>query len=78
MKFEFKSFNELSTDELYDILRLRSEIFVVEQTCVYNDLDGKFLWLNKTVYIMIWMGWIKRQFICFIKRRVKLLHTRDC
>ena len=40
MKFEFKSFNELSTDELYDILRLRSEIFVVEQTCVYNDLDG--------------------------------------
>jgi len=40
MKFEFKSFNELSTDELYNILRLRSEIFVVEQNCVYNDLDG--------------------------------------
>jgi ElaA protein len=40
MKFEFKSFYELSTDELYDILQLRSEIFVVEQTCVYNDLDG--------------------------------------
>lgn len=40
MKFEFKSFNELSTDDLYDILQLRSEIFVVEQNCVYNDLDG--------------------------------------
>ncbi len=40
MKFEYKSFNELNTDELYDILRLRSEIFVVEQNCVYNDLDG--------------------------------------
>jgi ElaA protein len=40
MKFEFKSFEELSTNELYDILRLRSEIFVVEQNCVYNDLDG--------------------------------------
>jgi len=40
MKFEFKSFNELSTNELYDILQLRSEIFVVEQNCVYNDLDG--------------------------------------
>ena len=27
-------------DELYDILQLRSEIFVVEQNCIYNDLDG--------------------------------------
>ena len=40
MKFEFKSFSELNNDELYDILKLRSEIFVVEQDCVYNDLDG--------------------------------------
>jgi ElaA protein len=40
MKFEFKQFDKLSADELYDILRLRSEIFVVEQNCVYNDLDG--------------------------------------
>ena len=40
MKFEFKHFSELTTDELYDIMRLRSEIFVVEQDCVYNDLDG--------------------------------------
>lgn len=40
MKFEFKSFSELTNDELYNILKLRSEIFVVEQDCVYNDLDG--------------------------------------
>jgi ElaA protein len=40
MCFEFKKFSDLSLNELYDILRLRSEIFVVEQTCVYNDLDG--------------------------------------
>lgn len=42
MKFEFlfKHFNELSNAELYDMLRLRAEIFVVEQTCIYNDLDG--------------------------------------
>ena len=40
MNFEFKHFYELSHDELYDILQLRSEIFVVEQVCVYNDLDG--------------------------------------
>lgn len=40
MKFEFKHFNDLSNAELYDMLRLRTEIFVVEQTCIYNDLDG--------------------------------------
>jgi len=40
MEFTFKHFTELSTDELYDILKLRAEIFVVEQDCVYNDLDG--------------------------------------
>jgi len=40
MKFEFKHFSELTINELYDILQLRSEIFVVEQDCVYNDLDG--------------------------------------
>jgi len=40
MKFEFKSFYELTSNELYEILQLRAEIFVVEQDCVYNDLDG--------------------------------------
>uniref|UniRef100_UPI0032163A35 GNAT family N-acetyltransferase n=1 Tax=uncultured Draconibacterium sp. TaxID=1573823 RepID=UPI0032163A35 len=40
MQFTFKHFSELSTTELYDILQLRAEIFVVEQDCVYNDLDG--------------------------------------
>ena len=40
MTFTFKHFSELSTEELYDILKLRCEIFVVEQDCVYNDLDG--------------------------------------
>ena len=40
MHFEFKHFSELSVNELYEILQLRSEIFVVEQHCVYNDLYG--------------------------------------
>ena len=40
MKFEFKPFDELTLNDLYDILQLRSEIFAVEQNCVYNDLDG--------------------------------------
>ena len=36
-----KLFNELSTLELYSILQLRSQVFVVEQDCVYQDIDGK-------------------------------------
>ncbi|PKQ45795.1 GNAT family N-acetyltransferase [Confluentibacter flavum] len=36
-----RPFNELSTHELYAILQLRSAVFVVEQDCVYQDLDGK-------------------------------------
>lgn len=41
--FKIKKFNELTTLELYNILALRAEIFVVEQECVYNDVDGKDL-----------------------------------
>jgi ElaA protein len=36
-----KSFEELTAHELYRILQLRSEIFVVEQNCVYLDMDDK-------------------------------------
>ncbi len=38
---QVKSFEALSTIELYKLLQLRSEVFVVEQDCVYQDLDGK-------------------------------------
>lgn len=36
-----KKFDELTLHELYEMLRLRAEVFVVEQDCVYQDLDGK-------------------------------------
>ena len=41
LKIITKRFNELTTQELYNILQLRSEVFVVEQDCVYQDIDGK-------------------------------------
>ena len=41
MEFLVKEFYQLSLDELYRILQLRSEVFVVEQDCVYQDLDFK-------------------------------------
>jgi len=40
-KLEIKRFNELNTEELYQILKLRSQVFVVEQNCVYQDIDDK-------------------------------------
>jgi ElaA protein len=37
----WRQFSELNATELYALLRLRSEVFVVEQQCIYLDLDGK-------------------------------------
>ena len=41
MNFIIKTFEELTKLELYKILQLRAEVFVVEQDCVYQDVDGK-------------------------------------
>ncbi len=40
LSFQILAFDELTTHQLYDYLRLRSEVFVVEQNCVYQDLDN--------------------------------------
>ncbi|WP_299776534.1 GNAT family N-acetyltransferase [uncultured Formosa sp.] len=44
-----KYFNELNIHELYALLQLRSEVFVVEQDCVYQDIDGKD---NKALHVL--------------------------
>lgn len=41
IQWKIKPFETLSLNELYEALRLRSEVFVVEQNCVYQDVDGK-------------------------------------
>tara|TARA_B110000503_G_scaffold24975_1_gene39387 strand:+ start:7234 stop:7677 length:444 start_codon:yes stop_codon:yes gene_type:complete len=43
LSFECKKFDSFSPQELHDLLALRSEVFVVEQNCVYQDIDGKDL-----------------------------------
>ena len=40
MEFICKSFDDMTVRELHDILQARSRIFVVEQNCVYQDVDG--------------------------------------
>lgn len=41
LQIEVKAFEQLNLQELYAVLRLRSEVFVVEQDCVYQDIDEK-------------------------------------
>lgn len=40
MNIKAKCFKELTTTELYELLKIRSEIFIVEQNCLYQDLDN--------------------------------------
>ncbi|SRR5690554_135325 len=39
--WEAKYFSELTIEELYGLLRLREQVFIIEQNCVYPDLDNK-------------------------------------
>lgn len=48
-----KPFDQLTPDELYAILRLRSEVFVVEQNCVFLDADNKD---QPSLHVMAWKG----------------------
>ncbi|MCT4620234.1 MAG: GNAT family N-acetyltransferase [Marinisporobacter sp.] len=41
MDFQIKKFEELKVEELYEILRMRNEVFVIEQNCIYQDCDEK-------------------------------------
>lgn len=49
--FDTKKFNELSNSELYELLKLRSQVFVVEQKCAYQDLDNKD---QKALHVLVY------------------------
>ena len=59
--WNIKPFSGLTTSELYAVLRLRSEVFVVEQNCVYLDPDGKD--------ITAWhvMGWENEKLVAYTR-----------
>jgi ElaA protein len=52
MLWTLKRFEDLTPHELYAMLRLRTEVFVVEQNCVFQDMD------NKDQYCHHLMGWL--------------------
>lgn len=49
--FSLKSFESLTPFELYAILQLRNEVFVVEQNCIFQDADNKD---QKSIHLMYW------------------------
>jgi ElaA protein len=61
MQIKVKTFQELSLDELYEVLALRSEVFVVEQDCVYQDIDGKD---KKALHIL---GYKENQLVAYTR-----------
>jgi ElaA protein len=61
MNWILKKFDELSVHELYAILRLRNEVFGVEQNCVYLDVDNK----DQSCYHL--MGWINEELAAYTR-----------
>ncbi len=53
MNWSIKTFDELSKEELYKIIRLRIEVFSVEQNCPYQDLDN---YDQNAIHQMAWDG----------------------
>ena len=51
--WEFKPFDALTTPELYAVLQLRAEVFVVEQTCIFQDVDGSDA---SALHLLGWQG----------------------
>lgn len=59
--FKVKNYQDLTRDELYALLQLRAEVFVVEQDCVYQDLDGKD---QKALHVL---GFKKDQLVAYTR-----------
>lgn len=58
-----KHHNDLGKDQLYAILRLRNEVFVVEQKCIYQDVDGQDL-IGDTHHLM---GWQNDELVAYLR-----------
>ena len=62
-----KNFNQLSLDELYELLKLRSDIFVVEQTCVYPDLDSEKNNLDRHDRTIHLLGYQENSLVAYLR-----------
>ncbi|MGY3869435.1 GNAT family N-acetyltransferase [Aeromonas crassostreae] len=63
MDWTLKGFDALSLHELYDLLALRSRVFVVEQSCPFLDLDG----LDKHGEVLHLLGWQEGELVAYAR-----------
>jgi len=61
LRYELKSFNELTKESLYQIMVLRQEVFIVEQDCPYLDADSKDLNAHHL------LGYLDQELVCYTR-----------
>lgn len=72
IRWTLQPFSALSTTELYSILQLRSEVFVVEQNCAFQDLD------NKDQSSFHFCGWNQEQLVAYTRLLPPGLAYENC
>ena len=70
-KWILKKFDDLTSYELYSILQLRNEVFVVEQNCIYQDAD------NKDQVSYHFTGWVNEKLIAYTRLLPKAVAYED-
>ena len=71
LAFQTKTFHELRLEELYAILALRADVFVVEQNCPYQDVDGKDF---NSIHVL---GFINDELIAYARVLEKGISYKD-
>ncbi len=71
VNWEIKSFHELNTTELYRIIQLRIDVFMLEQNCIYRDCDDKDLSSNHL------MGWHQDTLVAYARLIPPLLSYKE-
>lgn len=64
LHYQWLAYKELTTELLYEILRLRQEVFVVEQNCVYQDADGVD---QKSHHLIAWTDQPSRHIVAYLR-----------
>lgn len=63
LNWQIKTFDQLSNNELYDALKLRIDVFVVEQTCYYPDLDN----LDRDIHTLHLFSYENKQMVAYAR-----------
>lgn len=72
MRTEFLSFTELNPQQLYDVLKLRQQVFMIEQECLYEDIDGDD---PKAIHVLLYDGHILAGYLRIFEPGIKFSET---